>query len=145
VTDPALKHFADLMSEYEEDTYPGSRQRRREPSRRLERAKRDVEWDRDPMILVVNGERREFYGIGALAMALDRRPVTIRKWESRGWIPKARFQKRSDSVRGQRRLYTRAQIEGIVRIAAEEGVLGAERPSFADGVFTARVIDLFST
>jgi hypothetical protein len=71
--------------------------------------------------------------------------VTIRKWEREGIIPKSTFQSpgRDDDVRGRRRLYTREQVEGIVRIAHEEGVLVSHQKPIKGTNFTARVIDLF--
>lgn len=72
---------------------------------------------------LVKGEPREFYGVGNLAAALNRKSVTIRKWESDGIIPNATFILPSEDSRGRRRLYTRAQIEGLQEIAREEGLL----------------------
>jgi hypothetical protein len=73
----------------------------------------------------VGGKIVEFFPIGVLADALNRKTVTIRKWETEGVIPKASFLKPSKNkdVRGQRRIYTKEQIMGLRRIAREEGVL----------------------
>lgn len=78
----------------------------------------------------VNGQPVAFYGIGELAKLLGRRPDTIRGWEERGWLPRptavfpGRDPRNSDSaIHGRRRLYTRAQMLGILKIAQEEDVL----------------------
>lgn len=133
------EHFGDLR-------YPGSRH-----VRQGLRAKEAVpipqegDWDANPRILPVNGEDVEFFTIGALATALERSPVTIREWESKGIIPKARFQiPGKDGLRGKRRLYTRPQIEGIILIAREEKILGVKKvKDFTETDFTSRVVKLF--
>lgn len=54
-----------------------------------------------PTFYTINGVRQEFYTVGQLAKLLGRRPVTIRAWESRGWIPpqhtEARYPKVNNS------------------------------------------------
>src|SRR5258708_30553780 len=62
----------------------------------------------------------EFYNIGDLARVLNRKSVTMRKWEADGVIPKAVYIKPSDDKRGVRRLYSREQIEGLINIARDE-------------------------
>jgi hypothetical protein len=65
----------------------------------------------------VRGELREFYSIGELAKLLHRKAVTIRKWESSGWIPHANYRTpapKGVGVQGGepkgRRLYSREQV-----------------------------------
>lgn len=69
----------------------------------------------------VNGEDKVFYSVGDLAKCLNRKPVTIRMWEQRGWIPKATY--RTPTPRGQqipgktlkgRRLYSLEQVEFLM-------------------------------
>jgi hypothetical protein len=69
----------------------------------------------------VGGELREFYSIGQLAKLLSRKAVTIRKWESSGWIPKANYRTpapKGVGVQGGepkgRRLYSREQVEFLL-------------------------------
>lgn len=127
-----------------EEYYPGSR--KKIPSRhanRVEHAPDPVLWDAKPKIFKVAGVEREFFTIGQLALALGRKPVTIRKWERLGIIPFPTFRFPSDDPRGQRRLYTRAQIEGILKIADEEGILKDHTRAVTKTQFTARVVDLF--
>lgn len=147
-----LRGFEDLEDEY----YPGSRQRRRESqTARRQRvaterqvAKEEESWDTRPKEVYLQGVRYDMFPIGALSKALGRRPVTIRSWIDKGWIPKARF-KTPDIVgtRGNagRRLWTRAQIEGIVRIAREEGLLDQKPPLIQSTKFSERVFSEFKS
>jgi hypothetical protein len=91
----------------------------------------------------------EFYTIGDLARALNRKPVTIRKWESEGVIPKAVYilPSKIDDKRGVRRLYSREQVEGLMLVAREEGVFepsaNGKWKSIEDTDFRQRAYDLF--
>lgn len=125
--------------------YPGSRHPIiRHPNRHVEAQKDPDRWDAKPKVLKVGGVDMEFFTVGQLGMALGgRKPVTIRKWERTGVIPKPTFRKPSDDPRGQRRLYTRAQVEGMQKIAEEEGILFAHAKPISQTDFTKRVIDLF--
>jgi hypothetical protein len=89
----------------------------------------------------VAGVDVEFFYIGQLAAALGRSATTLRRWESDGTIPKSGYIKPSKDPRGRRRLYTRAQAEGIVRLAVEEGLLDTNK--IAGTNFSARVEALF--
>lgn len=130
--------FADL-GEY----YPGSSKRieRPAPTKPPEPAS-DLGWDANPRKGLLDGRTYEFFTIRHLAAALNRQPVTIRWWESKGFIPLGR---RSESKYPDKRhrLYTRPQIEGIVRIAEEEGILHAAHPRIPETQFEKRVLDLF--
>jgi hypothetical protein len=74
-----------------------------------------------PRVLTIKGVPTEFFTIGALAAALERRPVTLRAWESEGVLPHAQFrtpppqgeQVPGKAVKGQR-LYTRRQAELVI-------------------------------
>jgi hypothetical protein len=137
------EEFAAIGEQY----YPGSsRPIVRHPNRlHTEVAKSAADWDAKPRKYVVAGVETEFFTVGHLARALGRQPVTIRKWEREGIIPKSTYQSpgRDDDPRGRRRLYTRAQVEGMVRIAHEEGVLVSHQKALKSTQFTARVTDLF--
>lgn len=76
-----------------------------------------------PQIFLSGGQPIELFGVGALAKALNRQSVTIRKWETENVIPISPFVSKSKDPRGQRRLYTKAQIEGLRDAAREEGLL----------------------
>jgi len=139
--------FAPLQDEY----YPGSKRKRRESlemkhERQVEErrvAKEEETWDAHPVKTWVKGIPIEMFRIGALAKALGRDSVTIRSWMRKGWLPRNAYQtapvvgSRGDAGR---RLWTRAQIEGIVAIAREEGLLAEKPPRPVDTNFTARVV-----
>lgn len=98
-----------------------------------------------PWVLDVAGYDVEFFPIGVLAAALNRSAVTIRAWERDGVLPQSWAKSGKDKdPRGRRRLYTRKQIEGIVKIAREEGVLEPHpRVNITATDFTRRVTILF--
>jgi hypothetical protein len=69
----------------------------------------------------IKGVDVELFTIGELAGAVQRKPVTLRMWESSGWIPKSNW--RSPTPQGTqipgkttrgRRLYSRSQVELVV-------------------------------
>jgi hypothetical protein len=98
-------------------------------------------------MLLVRGFDVEFFEIGVLAAALNRRPVTIRMWEHEGILPNSGWSKpgKYQDARGRRRLWTRPQIVGIWRIAKEENVLEpGPRINITKTQFTARVDALFA-
>jgi hypothetical protein len=103
--------------------YPGSKQRR--AANPVVHEEEDLPDLGKGRTLVVNGRDVEFFGIGTLAAVLNRKAGTIRAWEADGTIPASGFIKpgQDRDPRGRRRLWTRAQIIGIWRIAKEEGVL----------------------
>ena len=114
------------------DAFPGSRPPvNRQPDAPAP-ASDEVLWDSHPLMRSVNGIEYEFFQVGALAIALGRQPVTIRGWETKGLLPGTPFRSAMPSraplttlgktAKG-RRLYLRAQIEGIIQIATEEGVI----------------------
>ena len=144
----------------QDEHYPGSAQKRRESpqirhSRKLEERRETAAseaWDAHPTrrTVIRNGlpVTIEFFYIGALAKALGRRSVTIRSWIRKGWLPNARYSTRPhQGTRGDAglRLWTRTQIEGIVKIASEEGLLGVWHPDVANTRFTERVFSAYRT
>lgn len=143
MTDPITQRFGSLGN-----TYPGSRQQRRQPAANIEEIREEeptLSWDKNPKHYVVKGVSYEFFTIGHLAKALGKSTITIRDWEREGWLPQAKYR---TAPRGKAkaglRLYSRAQIEGIIRIAKEEGLLDTDRiRSFAESDFPARVHRLF--
>lgn len=145
------KEFAELKDDALKEFYPGSsypiiRHPNRVPDVRSKASLAVFpDWDEKPRLYMVNGVETEFFTTGQMARALGREPVTIRKWERTGLIPMATFQlegKDGDS-RGRRRLYTRAQVEGIVKIASEEGLFTHRRKPLAQTQFKERVLELF--
>jgi hypothetical protein len=100
-------------------------------------------WDDDPVYKKISGFYREFFAISHLAGALGRAPKTIYKWEANGLFPGATWIYNSDSKNGRRRLYTRAQIEGVVLIAHDEGVLSGTSRFISQTNFPERCRELF--
>lgn len=109
----------------------------------------EPEWTERPTQYPVNGEMRDFYTIQHLSRALNKSPVTIRQWEKRGLLPSSTLRsprpKRASIAGTQprgRRLWTREQIEGILRIAKEEMcILNDVAPTLK---FTKRSTQLFN-
>jgi hypothetical protein len=100
-------------------------------------------WDRNPRIQAFKGSNVEFFTIGPLAEALGKKPVTIRAWITKGWLPPARYRTAGiPGTRGDagRRLWMRWQIETIVAVANEIGILRewAPKKELLD-VFAVRV------
>ena len=139
--------FGTLQDEY----YPGSKRKRRESlEMRQERvkaekaqAREEESWDAHPLKKWVKGVEYEMFPIGALAKALGRDSNTLRAWIRKGWLPRNTYQtapvvgSRGDAGR---RLWTRRQIEGIVQIAKEEGLLDPKPPRLVETAFTRRVV-----
>jgi len=125
----------DIESEFA-DLYPGSKRRRRE--RVAAAVAERATWDSSPMVKMFNGEPTEFFEIGALAAALGKRPVTIRLWERKSYIPKSPYRLPSherpggttmldgDTMPGKR-VYTRALIEAAVEEFDRRDLLGRVR------------------
>lgn len=67
-------------------------------------------------ITKVNGEKVKLYYVGKLADAINRTSQTIRLWENKDIIPKAIFKSKD------RRLYSKEQIETIVKVVEETGI-----------------------
>jgi hypothetical protein len=147
-----MQAFGGLQDEY----YPGSKRKRREsPHVRRERvkeervqAKADESWDARPWSKHVkfrDGREAdiEMFPTGSLAKALRRDSVTVRAWIRKGWLPKSKYQTPPlAGTRGDagRRLWSRTQIEGIARIAQEEGLLNERPPRVQHTKFTQRVM-----
>lgn len=89
-----------------------------------------MDWGK-PVRMMWRGVETEFYTVGQVAAALNRSPVTIRKWERSGWLPVTLFRSQAQVRQKARRLYTRAQLEVIVAVAYEEGLMNFTRG--ADG------------
>lgn len=155
VSDSPLDPLAIIEKIMERDsltdvTYPGSKRVRKSLKRVVEDKGQEEEphphdWDAKPYKKVVmNGKEVELFTVGALAQAMERSSQTIREWERYGVIPKAPFE--VGEGRGKRRLYSRGHIEGLVRIAEEEGILvppGRRVPDFSETEFTEKSIDLW--
>jgi hypothetical protein len=109
------------------------------------------EWWSTPIKKKIGGREIDFYTIGQLAQAMDLQPVTVRKWESLGWLPKPIVRMPPPRKGGLpdkkvmgRRLWTRTQVEGIGRSAREESMLGPANQVPRDKTaFTQRIVALY--
>ena len=110
----------------------------------------DDDWRNDPFLRRVcrvptdtGTETVTLYTIGALARALDKSPVTIRKWIRAGVLPDSGMRtQRVLKTLGDagRRLWTAEQIEVIARVAREEAVVGDKRVrNFSESNFAGRL------
>ncbi|WP_019629597.1 MerR family transcriptional regulator [Actinomadura atramentaria] len=90
------------------------------------------------------GEVIDLYTVGQLADILGRKAVTLRKWEAEGVIPPTRLRSPSQDPRARKRLYTREQVQGILKIAHEEGILNSSRRPLGQTRFKTRVAELFT-
>lgn len=86
-----------------------------------------VDWDARPTKKLVNGEYVDFFSIGAVCAALGRPAVTIRLWIRQGHMPQAAFRMPDRNGIKGRRLYTREQVEAIIKVAEAHGIRDAER------------------
>jgi hypothetical protein len=123
-----------LAERFDDLDYPG----RRKPVNRgsTSKAASDTNvWDARPVKYMINGEVREFFTISHLAAALGYSVQSIRAWEDKGALPRSPFRspRTAKPVAGGRsnkgkRLWTREQIEGIVRLARRHKVILNKRP-----------------
>jgi hypothetical protein len=119
-----------------EGYFPGSRQ----PITPVAGAK-DILAGRKGKEFTIGGKPVELFTISQLAYFLNRKPVTIRKWEEKGVVPPATFAKpgAGGDPRGRRRLYSRAQVEAMVTIAEAEGILNNPHAQIGQTQFKAKV------
>lgn len=118
------------------DTAPGSRQPRRADTPVAQKKRQQAfgesnGWDENPIIKTLNGVETELFTVSALALALEKKIVTIRLWEKNGYIPIAPYRLRSKTLNGQKvngnRVYTRELIEITIEEFAKRGLLGSAR------------------
>lgn len=128
--DDILKAFAGL------DKAPGSKQKRRESTPQADKLRKKIlgesnGWDANPIMKVVKGVETELFTISALAEALEKKVVTIRLWEKKGFIPGAPYRLRSKVVNGTKvngnRVYTRELILIAIEEFNKRGLLGTAR------------------
>ena len=114
--------------------YPG----RRKPVNRGKKETTPTDspiWDGHPTDGVVEGKVVQFFPISALAKALGYSQNSIRLWETQGLLPRSPY--RSQPTRAKpgakhptkgRRLWTREQIECILRLADKHKVILNRQP-----------------
>lgn len=134
---PGMRSDEDILKAFEGlDTAPGSRHARREDTPAAQKKRKQAfgetnGWDENPIIKTLNGIETEVFTVGALAHALNKTIVTIRSWETKGYIPIAPYRLRSKQLNGKKvngnRVYTRDIIEITVEEFAIRGVLDTVR------------------
>jgi hypothetical protein len=134
---PGMRSEEEILKAFEGlDRAPGSKQVRRESTpvadkRRKQAFGESNGWDENPVIKLVKGVETELFTVGALALALDKKIVTIRLWEKKGYIPLAPFRLRSKNLNGKKvlgnRVYTRSLIEIAIEEFTKRGLLGSAR------------------
>ena len=121
--------------------YPGSKQEVRSFSE--PESEEEPFYLTNPVIKNWGGAPAEFYLTGQLAAALNRKAGTLRLWERNGTIPKPTFTVRSGNRYAKRRLYTAEQINGLRRIAIEEGILSDTARHISKTNFAKKAEQLF--
>lgn len=126
-----------IVSDLEGLDYPG----RRKPVNRgtTKKPPSDIPlWDHKPVKYKVGGEIQEFFTISHLGAALGYSKPSIRAWEDKGLLPRSPFRspRTRRPVAGGRstkgkRLWTREQIEGILRLARRHKVILNRKPPTA--------------
>lgn len=111
--------------------YPGSKRKRREPSKPEVQPKED--WDaKFYKKTLPNGKDVEMFTIGALANALGRPLITVRAWIKEGYLPASPYRlPTKKNVNGEdhlgRRLYSRPMVEAAVELFGKAGLLHTKR------------------
>lgn len=125
------------MSEY----FPGSRQ----PIPGSPAGPRDLLGGLEGKPFTISGKEVELFSISQLAEVLNRKPVTLRLWEQKGFLPKATYVKpgKDKDPRGRRRLYSREQVLALVQIAEEEGILFDLHKQISKTQFRAKALHAF--
>ena len=129
--------------------YPGKKPPLRRENKEEEESYEYDGWDKKPVVYNVDGQAKEFFTIRHLAAALNRSPVTIRSWENSGKLPKSPYRSpapKKSSIQSKpkgKRLWTRAQIEGLLSVAKETGCIVDDKQSPPNKEFTAKATRLF--
>lgn len=123
MADKHLSLFDDLP---DEPYWPGKTPPRNKPSSQRNTTKSTDLNGARPKVYRIGGVDREFFTIGEVARALNRKPVTIRSWEQRGWLPKVKYRTpppAAEQIPGKpsrgRRLYSRDQVVFLVEAVAK--------------------------
>jgi hypothetical protein len=134
---PGMRSEAEILRAFEGlETAPGSRHSRREPTERAVKKRKKAfgesnGWDANPVIRTIKGVETELFTVGALAQALEKKIVTIRLWEKKGYFPIAPYRLRSKQLNGKKvsgnRVYTRELIEIAIEEFSRRNLLGTAR------------------
>ena len=141
--DPVDELFKDLVKDYPGKLPPIQRRKKEEETQE------SLRWDHKPVVYNYGGVAREFFTIRHLSAALGRSQVTIRSWENKGVLPKTPFRSpapRQSAIQTKpkgKRLWTREQIEGLIKIAEETGCIIDDKQSPPNPQFTDKATQLF--
>lgn len=134
---PGMRSEEDILRAFEGlDRAPGSKKPRRELTEVAEKRREKIlsgsnGWDKHPIMKTLGGKEVEVFTIGALADALEKKIVTIRLWEKKGYIPIAPYRLRSKQLNGKKvngnRVYTRELIEIAIEEFEIRRLLGSAR------------------
>ena len=134
---PGMRSDEEILRAFEGmDTAPGSKKKRRENTEASDKRRAKVlgesnGWDANPIIKTLGGEETEVFTISSLADALEKKVVTIRLWEKKGYIPVAPYRLRSKVINGKKvngnRVYTRPLIEIAIEEFNRRGLIGSAR------------------
>lgn len=134
---PGLRSEKEILESFEGlDRVPGSKQKRREVTEVAEKRRKQAlgesnGWDETPIIKTLKGVETEVFTVSALALALDKKIVTIRLWEKKGYIPIAPYRLRSKQLNGTKvngnRVYTRELIEIAIEEFTVRGLINSPR------------------
>jgi hypothetical protein len=134
---PGLRSDEEILKAFDGlEFIPGSKKKRREDNPVAEKKRKQAVgesngWDENPIVKRIGNRETEVFTISALAQALDKKIVTIRLWEKRGYIPGAPYRLRSKQLNGTKvngnRVYTRPLIEIAIEEFARRGLLGSAR------------------
>jgi hypothetical protein len=129
--------MSDPLAGFDDLDYPGRKKpvNRDGTSKKREQEASDTsDWDAKPAYYRVDGVEQEFFLISHLAKALGYSVQSIRAWEAQGLLARTPYRspRTKAPVAGGRsnkgkRLWTREQVEGIVRIAKEHRVIFPDR------------------
>ena len=146
---------SDVLATFDDLDYPG----RKKPVNRDKKAvvPEAEEWDAKPVYyrLPGNPEKQEFFLISHVAKALDYSVQSIRAWEAQGLLARTPYRspRTVAPVAGGRsnkgkRLWTREQVLGIIRIAKKHRVIFPNRRGIKHPptpAFAAEVGDFFNS
>ena len=115
-----MKDVLDLFGDLPD--FPGKKQPKNRPEAQLQSSVLNDRYNgAKGKDYIINGVRQTFYSIGEVSKALGKKPVTIRMWESKGWIPKPSFRTptpKSEQIPGRvlkgRRLYSQDQLDTLI-------------------------------
>jgi hypothetical protein len=135
---PGLRSDEEILRAFDGlDYIPGSKKKRIEDNPKAQTRRKqaagdfDNGWADNPIIKTMFGRETEVYTISALAQALDKKIVTIRLWEKKGYIPMAPYRLRKKVINGKEvmgnRVYTKDLIEIAIDEFARRGLLGSAR------------------